>query len=744
MKKYFIACIICLSFFSCEREIDKYYKTPDWLKGNAYEVMKDQGNFSMFMKAVEKSSYATLVKGKGIVTVMAPTDDAFQNYLNKHGYNDIDQLNNIELDKLVGFHLIYYSYNKNNFLFYNPNGVDATLEYPGFYFKFRTKSRDAISTAIDYANGGATRKIMQKERFIPILSNYSLATINATAKSEYERLYPESKFTEDVNGFNVANACVIGDEIITDNGYLYIIDQVLEPLETIYTELSQPNSGYSQFLSLYNRFVNYEYDADATADYGNGDSLFVRSHINLPPIACEWTNTISSSVPDYAQTADLSSISYCVLAPSDALINQFYQTYWANSFSSIDEVNYIPLRYFMNNHVIRFIGKNLTLEYVENYLKSIDIYDDKVGQIDRVKTCSNGIIGGMDDNVITPEYFMTPISPALCKKDYNMFAFITDKAEIISKFSSKYESRFDVFFPNDDMLKRSEYNGDFIQYMKGNSYIINDEKVLVANSSDGTMSNISRSQAQDIGGAHISDGIMSQKGNNEVIYSTYNDFEYLYLKDDKIYSSYTWNYEALGNSIPVPSIQLIKDYGTKGCAYELIGDAGTAALLPDQGNFKDRVTQDRTFYNGFNLYLNMTSVSKTEPTFSFLQGNRFIVFVPTQDAILYDISNTRYFPIAGSMDMKDNYMKSLFVDVSANGLLDYPFGVIGHNSEQQLLTFGTNNDGEKVTITLINDEYGNLKLKDSKGNIANVTSYFPYIYADGAAYLIDGILDLLN
>ena len=37
-----------------------------------------------------------------------------------------------------------------------------------------------------------------------------------------------------------------------------------------------------------------------------------------------------------------------------------------------------------------------------------------------------------------------------------------------------------------------------------------------------------------------------------------------------------------------------------------------------------------------------------------------------------------------------------------------------------------------------------MKLRDAKGNEVNVTSYFPYIYADGAAYVIDGVLDLLN
>ena len=71
----------------------------------------------------------------------------------------------------------------------------------------------------------------------------------------------------------------------------------------------------------------------------------------------------------------------------------------------------------------------------------------------------------------------------------------------------------------------------------------------------------------------------------------------------------------------------------------------------------------------------------------------------------------------------------------------------GKNTEKVLTTFGTktvNGKKENITITLINKADGSMKLRDSKGNEVNVTSYFPYIYADGAAYVIDGVLDLLN
>ena len=112
MKKWtpILVCTLLL-LSSCASELEKYYATPDWLKGNSWEVLDKKGNFKLFLSAVEKSSYKDLVQGKGLVTVMAPTDSAFQAYLIKHKYGSVDDLAKTikELDKLVGFHLLFYS-----------------------------------------------------------------------------------------------------------------------------------------------------------------------------------------------------------------------------------------------------------------------------------------------------------------------------------------------------------------------------------------------------------------------------------------------------------------------------------------------------------------------------------------------------------------------------------------------------------------------------------------------------------
>ena len=161
---------IVVSFSSCLSELEKYYQTPDWLKGNAWEVLEAKGNFKLFLAAVERTDFKDLVQGKGVITVIAPTDEAFQAYLNAHNYATVADIPDSVITKLVGYHLVFYSFNKEQFLNYKPNGIESTNSKPGMYYKYRTKSRDAISTEFDQAYN-KNRKVMHQDRFLPVFSD---------------------------------------------------------------------------------------------------------------------------------------------------------------------------------------------------------------------------------------------------------------------------------------------------------------------------------------------------------------------------------------------------------------------------------------------------------------------------------------------------------------------------------------------------------------------------------------------
>ena len=131
---------------------DDHYKSPDWLKGNAWQVLESEGNHSQFLKAIELTGYKPIVNGQSVLTVMAPNDEAWQAYLQQGGYSSVDDMfakAPAELKKTVGYHLMYYAYDWSKMVNFRPNEGDGATEEQkevdaGLYYKHRTRSADAM------------------------------------------------------------------------------------------------------------------------------------------------------------------------------------------------------------------------------------------------------------------------------------------------------------------------------------------------------------------------------------------------------------------------------------------------------------------------------------------------------------------------------------------------------------------------------------------------------------------------
>ena len=129
-KCIFVCSVLCSAVFwsSCQDNLE-YYDTPDNLKGSIYETLEDRGNYSIFLKGVDLGGYAPILKGKGVWTVMAPNDEAFASYLkSEYGVNSIEELSVDEIKKLIGFHIMYYSFDKNKLINFRPEEGDGATD----------------------------------------------------------------------------------------------------------------------------------------------------------------------------------------------------------------------------------------------------------------------------------------------------------------------------------------------------------------------------------------------------------------------------------------------------------------------------------------------------------------------------------------------------------------------------------------------------------------------------------------
>lgn len=719
---------------ACEREMDKYYEVPGWLKGNAWEVLKARGDYSYFLDAVERSGFKDLISGRGIITVIAPTDSAFAIYLKANNYASINQIPLETLTELVGFHLVYYSFDKEKFANYRPNGIseDDAITDAGLYYKFRTKSNSETEEFTDNTAGSnetpPIRKVYHKERFLPILSNTLFNTKGINAQSNYQYFFPDKKFPVSDNDFNIANAAVIDYAIIADNGYVYTVDEVLKPVETVYKTMGAANN-YSVFQEVYNRFAEFNYSSELTESYGYGDSIFLFYHTDLPKIASEWTYNGESSLPDYADLGQLARLSNNVFAPSNSSLNNFFNTFWKDYYTDFNAVPFLAVKYLLDNHV--FEGDIIFPEDISNGTVTSRYGDPIIFDVSEVEfraICANGTFYGLN-SVMVPRMFESVTAPAFQRPQYLMFLHMLNQVEKIQPLMTD-DINFSVFLPSNHILEaNTTIQGRPIQYQNLNPNKYGEQSIQIEGD-DQPWVPMGYSTMNGLINNHIASKLMSQTEHYK-IYKTLNNFQYLLVEDDeKIYSSNIFN-----NYPDQPStFSKISDY-YNGTTYALTGN-DDMALVQDYSLFKDQIKlntpPDLTI---FKQLLDAGGLPNTTPAFNFLQGERFIVLAPTEEAIMRDLAKLP----SVLPEYMSRYMKMYFVNLNESELSDYPFP--GAGIKGILQTFASTEAGEQISIQLT-DNGENLNIVDPKGNVIPVVSVFPRIYADGAVYMIDGLLEM--
>ena len=105
----FLLSLIMLIAVSCTDK-DEYYERPGWLEPPIYQVLEKEGRFSQYLKCVDRTLYATSLKGSGLYTVFAPNDQAFAAYLASKGVNSVSELPDSVVNRIVSYSILYNQY----------------------------------------------------------------------------------------------------------------------------------------------------------------------------------------------------------------------------------------------------------------------------------------------------------------------------------------------------------------------------------------------------------------------------------------------------------------------------------------------------------------------------------------------------------------------------------------------------------------------------------------------------------
>ena len=772
--------LIPMLFSSCLGNLEEYYKEPEWLKGSIYEVLQDKGHYSMFIKGVDRAGYEPMVNGKSILTVMAPSDSAITAYLTEHypAGTTIENLALPELRKLIGFHILYYSFSKNMLTNFRPKEGDGAtkddkLINAGMYYKFRTNSQDSISLEKDTA--GNIVSVFHQERFLPVFSYRMFQTKQIDAKTNYEYFFPNTPW-KDALGFNVSNAGVNEYAVIADNGYVYPIDRVLKPLETIYTELSR-NADYSNFLKLYDKYDYYQIENNLTLEYGNGTNLYQHYHSSpLPSIALEWP------VTDYKLVSDLAYTSYSVFAPNNSALDGFFNDYWkVGGYDSLYQVSTSSIQYLLYNCFYSksiVFPEEITKGLIENNYKTIIKFDvNAVPQANR-KMCVNGSLYGCD--VLTPPaMFGSVTGPAFQYKKFSYFLKMLTNADLVLTLCSD-ATKYIMLYPSNTV-------------MNSTGITMNASETLMRGT---TAINGSAQQSYVYGHVISLDGITgsytalptsSSSGNHVFRTLSPNMVLYWYMLDGKLTNSVKFNELMYDPNITEADVfcdleeLTFRDGWTNGKAYAYSNPKKSYLLEGTLDNavypkFVPMMLSNRNdatkMYYGFIQLLSKADMTDTETQSINAMIESCLMFIPTTASIKQAIVDGRIPGIKANTAVTDLsfftnctvtnltdlqfYMKQYFIPLSTATMSNYPY--VGWNEANvgglmtlqsydesdangKVITHTTNmkvtDTGSKLSVQLV--DY-NGALKGNVVDVINTFHYFPFIFNDGCVHFIEDVL----
>lgn len=458
-------------------------------KGSIYKNLEDRGDYGLFLQALDITGYKKAVNESDLLTVFAPNDAAFKDYMtNVLGVSDLEDVllyedKMEELTKTVAYHIIQFSWSLEDFLGFTMSADPEAPRGDGSAYKYKTLAREAIGW---YQDPLSRREVQlyHREKYLPVFSTNLFKNrmdANADIEAEYKRIYPDVNWIGSDNHLYVGDAAVIEQGIPADNGYLYTIDKVALPQPTIY-DMLDPNGDASLyenhkiFARILQRMNRYTWDKSLSEQYAlPGDSLFYHytyvdpSDISvvLPQVASEWAYH-----DEYGSNVE-NSMSWAITAllPTDEVMTEWLNENLPNWFSdknieqAIDELPYNTLYHIAIAHL--FGRRNLTIPY-ELFNNGVsgaysEIFKPTEDDVIDIKMAANGIVYTVNE-VNTPLVFQRFTRPLFTVnesgKSFQLFANAFSNRDLYMTASAATElTPYTLFVVSDNNLQNQEGSG---------------------------------------------------------------------------------------------------------------------------------------------------------------------------------------------------------------------------------------------------------------------------------------------
>lgn len=472
-KQFTFFILILVLFVSCWDDPMGKYDRPDWLEGKVYTQLKGMPELSTYTKCLELTGMDTIIDVSGSYTVFAPTNDAFVKYFQENGkYNSIEDIPLPELTRLVKYHIVQNPWTKSQLRSLDVYGwidtLDISNDEPKGFKRETILMNDDIKVGTAY-NQLAKRIIISD----PVTSNLKRRIITDSRKfvpfyyNEYFNIYDlnssdfEFYFNRSFenNEIYFANAKIIGDATFAENGFIYSVDQIVEPMKNGYEILSDSESSnsYSDFLELVNYFPQFTYNEEKTnnqagADEGLAiDSLF---DLSFPQLTFNVYN--EKTKPPLGEFGLPSNVTiryhHGLMAPTNAALNSFLAEYingplyWGNINNAPEHIKKIIVNTYMSVNPI--YASDLQNGFYNGQNDVIKLDESNIIQKQFGSNCS--FIGL--NKAIVPRAFSSVTGPIYQQQGYSIAMYAIEKSGLLPALKRENQD-YSLYMEDDENLR---------------------------------------------------------------------------------------------------------------------------------------------------------------------------------------------------------------------------------------------------------------------------------------------------
>lgn len=457
---------------------DDYYDRPSWLEPPIYDVLKEKGNFTMYLDAVDRTLYRSVLQGSGNYTVFAPNDEAFQKFLSEKGYTSIESIPVEELTKIIGYSMVYNKFESlhlGDVLVSGEWVLGSSIKKRSSYYKTIYKGKvNGVEQWIVDAKADLTT-VATPYKYLPIFTA-SYFGANGLSDNDYKTFFPDATFS----GLNVQGGQVVNSDIYAENGVIHEVNTVSYPLENLDEMLiANENTAFHEIMEIQSEdaylFVNYLLGANTLELYKklypdrNLTSVYCKSYMDLP---------FQMNSEDYSgsNTATTEQEGYTLLVPSNAAVETFTEELKERTdVERLSELSKDVIGYFLKAHMVDGLvwpsnfqsSQNVNGEFVNAEGAAGPTFENS--GITKSSFASNGIMYNID-HVVKSKYFNTVYSEILLNPKYRMTYYVfknfysTGLAEDLMKspISGYMEENYTILLPSDELLKADGFTYDEI------------------------------------------------------------------------------------------------------------------------------------------------------------------------------------------------------------------------------------------------------------------------------------------